>query len=451
MKQKSKSKSRREFLEDAAALSVLGAIGAGHLLSSCQTKRERYEMPVFLDKAPDGRPLKAGLIGCGGRGTGAAFNFLNAGDDLQITALGDVFQDRLDIARHSLKEKRDIDIPDQNCFVGFDAYKRVLDTDVDVVLLTTPPHFRPEHFEAAVQARKHAFVEKPVAVDPVGARSIMASARMAESAGLSVVAGTQLRHNRVYNATLYKLKNGAIGRVIGGRAHRLSGGSSRIPVIPKEWTEMEEMLRNWVPWTWLSGNSYVENFVHHIDVLNWFFEKFPSEAVGFGGRYRRNYGDAFNFFSVEYTFDDSRKYDCMARGMSGAYTRPWDHAIYGTNGYTNCAGQIWDYDHNLTWEYEYPLDEDGQPIRSLYAPMPVTMNDQSHINLVTAIRTNNPVNEAHAMASSSLVAIMGRESAYTGQLVTWDDMMNSELRLGPTEYKMGPVKIPKDPPIPGRD
>jgi myo-inositol 2-dehydrogenase / D-chiro-inositol 1-dehydrogenase len=441
------SKSRREFIGDAAALSVLGAIGAGHLLSSCQAKREGYEMPVFLDKAPDGHPLRAGLIGCGGRGTGAAFNFLNAGNDLQITALGDVFQDRLDIARNSLKEQRDVDIPDQNCFVGFDAYKRVLDTDVDVVLLTTPPHFRPEHFNAAVQARKHAFVEKPVAVDPVGARSVMASAKMAESAGLSVVAGTQLRHNRVYNANFAMIKNGAIGRITGGEAHRLSGGSSRAPVIPEELSEMEEMLRNWTAWTWLSGNSWVENFVHHIDVLNWFFEEFPSEAVGLGGRYRRNYGNGFNFFSVEYSFDGSKKYNCMSRQMSGSYTRPWGHTIYGTKGYTDCAGQIWDYDDNLLWEYEYPLDEDGQPIRSF----PVTMNDQSHINLVTAIRTNNPVNEAHTMASSSLVAIMGRESAYTAQLVTWDDMMNSELRLGPAEYKMGPVNIPKDPPIPGTD
>lgn len=445
MNNKPKSKSRREFIEGAAALGFMGAIGAGHFLSSCNSQKKRYETPVFLDKAPDGPPLKAGLIGCGGRGTGAAFNFLNAGSELQITALGDVFQDRLDISRNSLKEQRDVDIPDKNCFVGFDAYKRVLDTDVDVVILTTPPHFRPEHFEAAVQARKHAFIEKPVAVDPVGARSIMASGKMAESAGLSVVSGTQLRHNRTYNATFAQIKNGAIGHLIAGNSLRLQGGGFVKRAVQEEWCDMEEMLRNWTAWTWLSGNHWVEQFVHHIDVLNWFFEKFPSEAVGFGGRHQLNYGDQYNFFSVDYSFDDGRKYYGMARRIPGCYNRSGNHLIYGTEGYTNCADKIWDWDNNLIWEYEYPLDEDGQPIRRL----PVTMTDQSHINLVTAIRTNNPVNEANRMASSTLVAIMGRESAYTGELGTWDDMMNSGLRLGPTEYRMGPVDIKPEPPVPG--
>ncbi len=443
MNTKPKSKSRREFIEGAAALGVLGALGAGHLLSSCNSRRERYEVPAFLNTAPDGPLLKAGVIGCGGRGTGAAFNFLNAGPNTQITALGDVFQERLDRCRNSLKEQRDVDIPDENCFLGFDAYKRVIDSDVDVVICATPPHFRPEHFEATVQARKHAFIEKPCAVDPVGVRSVMASGRMAESAGLTVVSGTQLRHARDYNATFGMIKNGAIGDLISGNALRL-GGKLWHRSREEGWSDMEYMLRDWVNWNWLSGDHIVEQFVHQIDILNWFFEKFPSQAIGFGGRHRRPTGDQYDFISVDYTFDDQRKYQGMHRQIDGCYNTS-DVVIYGTEGYTNCRNSIYDYDHNPIWEYEYPLDEDGQPTGRLE----VAMTDQSHINLVNAIRTNNPVNEANRMASSTLVSIMGRESAYTGQRITWDEMMDSGMRLGPEEYRMGPVDIDPEPPVPG--
>ena len=444
MESKLKSKSRREFLEGAAALGLIGAFGAGNLLASCTSQREKYEAPAFLDKAPDGRPLKAGLIGCGGRGTGAALDFIDAGTNLQITALGDVFQDRLDLSRSSLKEQREVEIPDENCFTGFDAYKRVIDSDVDVVLLTTPPHFRPQHFEYAVQARKHCFIEKPVAVDPLGARSIMATGKMAEAAGLSVVAGTQLRHARDCNATFAKVKSGAIGKLIAGNSLRLQAGF-RAPARRDGWSDMEFMLRNWTIWTWLSGNHYVEQFVHHIDVLNWFFEKYPAAAVGVGGRHALQGGDQYDFFSAEFAFDDGLKYYTIARRIPGCYNRSGNHLIYGTEGYTNCQNRIWDYDHNLVWEYENPPGEDGQPAER----PPVTMTQQSHINLVTSIRNNTPVNESLRMASSTLVAIMGRESAYTGQLVTWDDMMESSLRLGPQEYRMGPVDIKPEPPVPG--
>lgn len=443
MNPKLKSQSRREFLGGAAALGAMGTVGAGYLLSSCSSNKDKYVLPVWPDRAPDGPLLKAGLIGCGDRGAGAAINFLNAGPNLQITALGDVFQDRLDRCRSSLKDLRDVDIPDQNCFVGFDAYKGVIDSDVDVVICATPPHFRPIHFEAAIQARKHAFIEKPCAVDPVGARSIMASGKMAEAAGLSVVSGTQLRHAQDHRETFSMVKNGLIGDLVAGNALRLGG---RLWHMNRQegWTDMEAMLRNWVNWTWLSGDHIAEMFVHQIDLLNWFFEKFPTKAIGFGGRHRRLTGDQYDFISVDYEFDDGKKYNGMHRQIDGCYNRSIV-TLYGTKGYTNCQNQIFDYNNNLIWEYEYPLDEDGRQTRRL----PVVREDQSHINLVTAIRTNNPVNEAHTMASSSLVAVMGRESAYTGQLVTWDDMMNSALRLGPTDYSFGPVDIKPEPPVPG--
>jgi myo-inositol 2-dehydrogenase / D-chiro-inositol 1-dehydrogenase len=440
---KSKSQRRRQFLGDAAAIGVIGTLGASQLLSSCQSGSQKYVAIPLADSAPDGPLLKAGLIGCGGRGTGAAINFLNAGPNLQITALGDVFQDRIDRCRGTLKEQRNIEIPDSNCFVGFDAYKSVIDSDVDVVICATPPHFRPIHFEAAVQARKHAFIEKPCAVDPVGARSIMASGRMAESAGLTVVSGTQLRHSRDRVETFGMVKNGAIGDLISGNALRL-GGKLWHSNRQEGWSDMETMLRDWVNWTWLSGDHIAEMFVHQIDVLNWFFEKFPTQAVGMGGRHRRPTGDQYDFISVDYQFDDGRKYNGMHRQIDGCYNTSTIQ-LNGSKGYTNCENKIWDNNHNLIWEYQYLVDDSGQPTKRL----PVIMEDQSHINLVTAIRTNNPVNEATAMASSTLVAIMGRESAYTGQLVTWDDMMNSGLRLGPTEYAMGAVDIKAEPPVPG--
>ncbi len=182
-----KETGRRQFFKEAAALGVMGTIGGGYLLSSCNQPDKKkststYEAPVFPEKAPDGKVLKAGLIGCGGRGTGAAVNFINAGPNLQVTALADLFQDQIDKCRATLKKNSNVEIPDENCFVGFDAYQRLIDSDVDVILHATATHFRPMHLKAAVEAGKHSFIEKPAAVDPVGIRSVIASGKMAESA-----------------------------------------------------------------------------------------------------------------------------------------------------------------------------------------------------------------------------------------------------------------------------
>ena len=443
MNKKTNLKSRREFIGDAAAIGLLGAVGAGFALSSCDSRRDKYETPVFLDIAPDGPPLKAGLIGCGGRGTGAAINFLNAGPNLQITALGDVFQHRIDRCRESLKDSYSVDIPDQNCFVGFDAYKHVIDSGVDVILHATPQHFRPAHFEAAVQARKHVFIEKPAGVDPAGIRSVMASGKMAESAGLSVVAGTIYRHQRDYITTFGKIKNGAIGDLISANAYRM-GGSMWHVNRQEGWSDMEAMLRDWMSWYWICGGNLVDVAIHQFDIVNWFFEKYPVKATGFGGRHHPRGGDVYDFYSVEYAFDDGKNLQCMNRHMAGCDNKS-GQIIYGTKGYTNCQNQIFDYDDNLIWEYEYPLDEQGQPTGRL----PISSFDQEMINLVNAIRTNNPVNQANDIASSTLTGIMGRESAHTGREITWDEMMTSNMRLGPEEYKMGPVDIKPEPPVPG--
>ncbi len=443
MKSIPKSRSRREFIEGVAAIGVLATIGAGRLLSSCISPGKRYESPVMLDSAPDGPLLKAGLIGCGARGTGAAFNYLDAGPNLQITALGDVFQDRVDSCRKELKERRNVDIPDQNCFVGFDAYKRVIESDVDVILEASLAYCRPAHFEAAVRARKHVFLEKPAGVDPVGVRSVMAAGKMAESAGLSVVAGTQRRHQHDHVETFNMIKNGAIGDLVSAKCYYNIGAP---PYVRRQegWSDMEAMIRNRGNWCWLTGDAIVNLLVHNIDNINWFFEKHPVKATGYGGRHRRISGDMYDFFSVDFVFEDERHFHGMCRQIDGC-TNNVGQIILGTRGYTNCQNQIFDNDGNLIWEYEYPTGEDGRTTDRVA----VSPYDQEIINLVTAIRTNNPVNEAHDLATSTLTGIMGRESAYTGQLVTWEDMMNSSQKLGPAEYRMGPVDIQPISPVPG--
>jgi len=215
---------RRNFI----AKTALGTLGAAGILSSCSgpsSKKEEIQLPKLLEQAPDGKVIKAGLIGCGGRGTGAAINFLDAGPNLQITALGDVFQDKIDNCRAKLKQERGVEIADENCFIGFDSYEKVIDSGVDIVLLCTPPHFRPAHVEAAVNARKHIFMEKPVAVDPSGARSVMASIKKAQAIGLNMVSGTIRRVQKglptgklvrspelIFSVTVVRFGSGSVSR-----------------------------------------------------------------------------------------------------------------------------------------------------------------------------------------------------------------------------------------------
>ncbi|MBW6535409.1 MAG: Gfo/Idh/MocA family oxidoreductase [Mariniphaga sp.] len=444
MDDKSKLTGRRQFIGDAAALGLMGALGTGAILSSCTSQKQKYEAPVFPEIAPDGPVLKAGLIGCGGRGTGAAINFINAGPNLQITALADVFQDRIDRCRETIKKSHNVEIPDENCFVGFDAYKRVIESGVDVIIEASATHFRPRHFEAAVQARKHCFIEKPAAVDPVGVRKVIASGKMAEAAGLTVVAGTQRRHQADYNKTFSMIKNGAIGDLISANCYYNRGGAGYF-TRQEGWSDMEAMIRNRANWIWLTGDNVVNLLVHNLDVLNWFFEKHPVKASGFGARIHRPTGDMYDFFSVDFVFDDEKRYQGMCREMDGCTNNVSD-IIFGTGGYTNCQNKIFDYNDNIIWEYEYPLGEDGRPTnRTAISPY-----DQEMINFVTAVRSNKPVNEVEELANSTITGIMGRESAYSGKDVTWEETMNSDLRLGPEEYNWGSVDIPTLSPLPGK-
>lgn len=447
MTKQDKSISRRKFFGDAAAIGAVGALGMGYLVSSCGRKIGNETppgTPPLLEKAPEGRPLKAGLIGCGGRGTGAAINFLNAGDGLSVVTLADMFEDRMASCRNKLKEQKGAEVPDEKCYLGFDAYKKVLEEDIDVVILATPPYFRPEQFKAAIEARKHVFMEKPVAVDPVGARSIMASAKKAETIGLTVVTGTQRRHQRDYIETYKKVYNGAIGDIVSANVY---WNQSKLwhRDRKEEWTDMEFMIRDWVNWCWLSGDHIVEQHVHNIDVAAWFTGKYPVNAVGFGSRHRRITGDQFDNFSVDFVYDNDMHIHSMCRQINDCVNNVSEY-IRGSEGYTNCRNTIFNPDGSVMWKYEYPLDENGEQMKNVK----ISPYDQEHIDMVTAIRTETPINEAENTAKSTLTGIMGRISAYTGKEVTWDEMMASELKIGPEELRMGKYDMTQFPvPVPG--
>jgi len=429
--------SRRNFINRTMLTGSL-ALAAG--VVGCSTNQRKRKIREVV---PDGPVLKAGLIGCGSRGTGAAVNFLDAGPNLEIVALGDVLVDKLQKCRANLKKKKGIEIDSEKCFTGFDAFEKVIDAGVDVVLLATPPYFRPQQFEAAVKAGKHVFMEKPVAVDPAGVRSIMINGIRAQEMGLSVVAGTIKRHQADYLATYDKIKSGAIGEIVAGNCYYNQGKLWQVK--PKaEWSELEAMVRNWVNWTWLSGDHIVEQHIHNLDLMNWFIGSHPLKATGFGSRQRRETGDQYDNFSVDYIYPNNVHVHSMCRQINGCTNNVSD-LLRGTHGYTNCENTI--FNHNGEQRWKYPLTEEQKDDRWYFFWRAFV---QEHVDWITAIRTNKPINEAQQIAESSLTAIMGRISAYTGQTVSWDEMLNSELRLGPKHFVMGDVQVSKTIPVPGR-
>jgi predicted dehydrogenase len=437
--------SRRNFLGTTAAAG-LTSLTFPSLLTGCSSEKGKLktvEVMTFLDQAPDGPELKAGLIGCGGRGTGAAINFLNAGPNLKIIAIGDVLQDKIDSCREELKKSKGVELPDENCFIGFDAYQKVIDSGADIIICATPPNFRPEHFEAAVNARKHVFLEKPVCVDPVGARSVIATARKATGLGLSVVTGTQRRHQRDYVATYKNVAEGMIGDIVSANCY-WNGGKLWHRDPDAKWSEMEYMIRDWVNWCWLSGDHIVEQHVHNLDVIHWFTGKYPVKATGFGSRQRRVTGNQFDNFSVDFVFENGIHMHSMCRQINGCASDVSER-VQGTKGSSNCKNNILDLAGAELWKYEYPVNEDGAP----GTEVKISPYDQEHIDLVTAIRNGQPFNEAENTAMSTLVAIMGRVSAYTGKEVTMDEMMNSDMKLGPAVFAFGPVDVSKEVPVAG--
>ena len=443
---KSSKLNRRQFLGSAAALgaaTTVGTIGAG-ALSSCAGGEQKAKytplrpasevyIPSLTDKAIEGKALKAGLIGCGGRGTGAAMDFLSAANGVSVVAIGDVMPHRVESARKKLKEEKGVELADDKCFVGFDAYKKVIDSDVDMVLIATPPGFRPEHARYAVEQGKHAFLEKPLAVDPVGCKTMFAVARQAQQKGLSIVTGTQRHHQRSYLEAYQKIQEGIIGPITGGNVY---WSQPKLWFVEKEagWTDMEWMIRGWVDWRWLSGDHIVEQHVHNIDVFNWFIGQHPIKCVGFGSRQRRKIGDQYDNFSVDFIYENGVHAHSMCRQIDGCANNVSEE-IYGSLGYFKSYDDdndgkmtIRDLNGKVVWAYDEKAEKQKFEQNNPYV--------LEHVNLITCIRNNTPICQIEETTNSTLSAIMGRESAYTGQEVTWEGIMASSQSIVPSELQM---------------
>ncbi len=388
--------------------------------------------------------IRLGLIGCGGRGTHDATKCLQSAEGVELVAMGDVFKDRLDSSRKRLSADLPdkVKVTDDTCFVGWDAHHKVLACDVDMVILTQPPHFRPAHLKAAIEAGKHVFMEKPVAVDPVGVRSVIQSSELAEQKGLTIVAGTQMRRISHLVEAEKRIRGGAIGEIRGGQCVRL-GGAMR-SWGPKErqpgWSDMEWQLRRWLFMTWLSGDFIVEMHVHNLDMMNWLIGAHPVQCLGMGGRQQRvepEYGDSFDHFAVEYEYPNGLRIEYMGSQIDGMHDRN-DQRLVGTEGsmYTD-FGRIVIEGQNAA---EIAWDKNDPCLKQ-------------HADQIEAIRRDQRLNEGRRIAESTLTSIMGRMSAYTGRALKWDWAMNaSKLDLTPPSYEFGelpmpPVAIPGKTPL----
>ena len=444
---KKKTVSRKQFLSYSAAGAV-GVLGVPSLLTACggggnASKSAagytplkavgEYYIPNLPDKAGDGKELKVGLVGCGGRGSGAIENLLTAANGITVVALGDVFQDRVDAVKGMLKEKHSMEVPAANCFAGFDSYKKVMDSGIDLVLVCTPPNFRPEHFRYSVEKGIHSFLEKPILVDPVGYRTIMAASKQAETKGLCCVTGTQRHHQRPYVESYKKIQEGLLGEITGGCVY---WNQNMLWYRNREagWSDTEWMIRDWVNWKWLSGDHIVEQHVHNIDVFTWFSGQKPVKATAFGSRQRRVTGDQYDNFSVDFEMENGIHMHSMCRQIDGTDNNVSEF-VQGTKGSwtsANDAFEIKDLDGKVVWKYE--------------ADSQYTQNDPyvlEHVNLVNCIRKGEPIMQAPETALSSLAAVMGRESAYSGKNTTWDEMSASPLNLMPEKLELGKMDMAK--------
>jgi predicted dehydrogenase len=404
---------RREFLKAAAAAAVLPITTSAYAAGS--------------------DVLRVGLIGCGGRGTGAAAQALNADPNVKLVAMADTFADRLKSSLETLKRDTaiaaKIDVPDDHCFVGFDAYKQLLASGVDVVLLATPPGFRPAHLKAAVDAGKHVFAEKPIAVDAPGVRSVLATCEEARKKNLSICSGLCLRYFQGFQDTINRIHDGTIGEIVALQANDLRGPIWMFP-RQKNWSDMEWQMRNWYYFTWLCGDFNVEQHVHLLDVMAWVMkDQYPVRATGTGGRQVRvgtEYGNIYDHHSVVYEFANGvkcfsvcRQQDHCAHDISGH--------VLGSRGNALLTESKMTFSTHPSWQYRGPMNNFYQT---------------EHDVLFASIRNGKPINNGEYMAKSTLMAIMGRMATYTGQVITWDKALHSKEDLTPARYEWGPMPMP---------
>ncbi|MFB3853765.1 MAG: Gfo/Idh/MocA family protein [Vicinamibacterales bacterium] len=402
---------RRDFVKTAAAASAAVAVGG--------------RLGVF---AQGSDAIRVGVIGCGGRGTGAAINCMQAAPGVEVVAMGDLFADRIEssLARLTREFPGRVKVQKDRQFSGFDNYKGVCACpEVNLIVTAAPPGFRPIHLAAAVEAGKHVFMEKPVAVDPVGVRSVIASSEAARHKGLAIVAGTQRRHQQHYVEMMKRVHDGQIGEIVSAQCYWNQGDlwvKDRTPGM----SDMEWQCRNWLYFTWLSGDHIVEQHVRNIDVVNWALGSVPESVMGMGGRQVRvgpQFGNIFDHFAVEYEYPNGVRVMSMCRQTKGCAERV-DERIVGTKGVAWGTGKItgpspWTFEGKETDPYV-----------------------QEHVDLIASIRNGTPLNEGRQVAESTMSAIIGRMSAYTGREISWKWAMESScLDLRPARYEFGPNPV----------
>ena len=376
--------------------------------------------------------IKVGLVGCGGRGRGAAGNVVEADPKgVVVHAIGDIFPDAIAETKKlwADKPKENFDYAGRE-FHGFDAYKQVLATDIDYVILATPPGFRAMQIKAAIEAGKHVFAEKPLAVDAPGCRAVMEAGKLAESKNLAIVSGTQRRHDPMHVETIKRIQDGAIGPVTSGQVY-WTGNTLWAKERDPKWSDMEYQLRNWMYYTWLSGDLIVEQHVHNIDVALWVMGGPPRLALSLGGAQTRvgpQYGITFDHFATDFEWADGRHVVSFCRQQDGCYNKV-AHNFQGPGGVALVeAGRI-EPKSGSVWKYPEKLK--------------VNPYVQEHANMLASIRAGKPLNEAQKIAESVLTAIMGRMSAYSGQLVRYSDALKSNVSLMPEKLEFGPLPEPK--------
>lgn len=368
------------------------------------------------------KKLKLALIGCGGRGSGAAVQALTADENVELVAMADAFADRIEKSLNGIKDhfdgKKKIDVKEKNRFVGFDAYKKAIDL-ADVVILTTPPGFRPYHFEYAIANDKHVFMEKPVATDPVGIRKVLATAKMAKAKKLNVVVGLQRHYQTKYIDIKQRIDQGAIGKIRSGQVYWNDAG---VWVKKRQagQSELEYQMRNWYYFNWLCGDHILEQHIHNIDVANWFIGDYPVSAQGMGGRQVRtgkDHGEIFDHHFVEFTYASGAVISSQCRHIPGTMRRV-DEVFQGTQGSVEIGkGLITDLEGNSKYKYPRKWGEDSNPYQV------------EHDRLFASIRNGGVIADAENGAMSTLTAILGRMATYTGKKITLEEALNSELHL----------------------
>ncbi len=411
--------SRRQFVKQSAGIVSLAA-AAAPILSR-----------VY---AAGSDTLRVGLVGCGGRGTAAAVNALMADPNVKLVAMGDLFPEYLKNSLTSLCANKDVaakvDVPADRQFVGFDAYKQVIDS-VDIVLLTTTPHYRPIHLKYAVEKGVHSFNEKPVATDPVMLRDIYATCQAARGKNISIVSGLCYRYQHAKRAVMQQVHDGAIGELVSADTYFLTSALWHRGNKP-QWSPMEYQNRNWYYYTWLGGDFNVEQHVHSLDKIAWALgDKYPVRATSLGGRQQRTgakYGHIYDHFSTVYEYDNGFKLYSHCRQMAEANYNVSDH-IMGTKGTAHIQDhKISDRTGKSVWSYEHPKSAKAD---DMY---------QNELDaMLAAIRSGQHINNGDYMCKSTGMAILARESAYTGRTLTWDQVWNSPLSLAPAKYEWGPA------------